>query len=206
MYRWQISVPIVACVGILLSSVCSCTVAQEIPIGFKVERYARLWERNPFLETTAASPGVHASVFDKLFLTSWLMDAGKEVISVQNSETNEAQRITAEPNQNNLRLIGMHLSSNPQVVEAVISDGKEQGTVKFRLGDQRSLGPAPSAAIAPSNSGATAQQPKSAEIVPQKPRPAVNLPNAQPPGPPTSVPVNQRPPHRGIPVFRPGVG
>jgi hypothetical protein len=190
----------------LLLSVFSCALAEEIPVGFKVERYRRLWERNPFVEAKAATPQVRSSVFDKLFLASWLIDAGKEVVCVQNSETDEVQRITAEPNQNNLRLVGIHLSSNPQVVEAVISDGKEQGTVKFRLGDQSPLGPAPSAAIPLSNSGATAQQPKSAENAPQKPRPAVNLPNAQPPGSPTSVPVNQRPPHRGTPVFRPGVG
>ena len=110
MYRWRISIPIVACAGILLSSVCSSALAQEIPIGFKVERYARLWERNPFVEAKAAAPRVHASVFDKRFVTSWLIDARKEMISVQNSETNEAQRITAEPNQNTLRLIHPRLA------------------------------------------------------------------------------------------------
>jgi hypothetical protein len=64
------------------------------------------------------------------------MDGGKEVIWVENSETKEGQRIAAEPNLNNLRLIEMHLNLNPRLVEAMISDGNEKGTIKFRFDDQ----------------------------------------------------------------------
>jgi hypothetical protein len=108
----------------------------QIPAGFKVERYARVWERNPFVSVTPVAPQAKPSVFDKLFLASWLKDAGKEVVFVQNSETNEVQRITAEPNQNNLRLIEIRLDPNPQLVAAVLSDGKEHGSVKFRFNAQ----------------------------------------------------------------------
>jgi hypothetical protein len=204
MDRRHISISMIPCVGILLSSVLSCALAQEIPGGFKVERYTRLWEHNPFTEVKAAAPQVRSSVFDKLFLTSWLIYAGKEVICVQNSETNEVQTVTAESNQNNLHLVGMHLNSNPQFVEAIISDGKEQGTVKYRLGDQNPVGPTTSAmAQTPNYNAPFGRQSNSAGTAP---RPAVNLPNAQTPGSPGSAPVNQRPPHRGTPVFRPGVG
>jgi hypothetical protein len=79
---------------------------------------------------------VQRSAFDNLFLTSWLKDGGKDVIFVQNSETNEAQRITVEANKGNLRLIALHLNPNPRFVEALLSDGKEQGLVKFRFDAQ----------------------------------------------------------------------
>src|ERR1700693_5492405 len=134
------SIPIILCAGMLISTFISGALAQEIPGGFKVERYRRLWEHNPFTEAKATVPQGRSSVFEKLFLTSWLIDAGKQVICVQNSETNEVQTVTAESNQNNLRLLGVRLNANPEFVEAVISDGKEQGTVKFRLGDKNAGG------------------------------------------------------------------
>jgi hypothetical protein len=40
-----------------------------------------------------AGPEPQPLVFDKLFMTSWPNDRGKEVISVQNSETTEVQQI-----------------------------------------------------------------------------------------------------------------
>ena len=203
----RISIPIILYVGMLISTFISCALAQEIPGGFKVERYTRLWEHNPFTEAKATVPQGRSSVFEKLFLTSWLIDAGKQVICVQNSETNEVQTVTAESNQNNLHLVGMHLNSNPQFVEAIISDGKEQGTVKYRLGDQHPVGPTTSTtAQTPNYNAPVGRQSNSTGTAPQGPGPVMNLPNAQSPGPPASAPVNQRPPHRGIQVFRPGVG
>lgn len=115
---------------------------RQLPAGFKVERYARLWERDPFTLPSDAPIETRPSVFENLFLISWLNDGGKEVIYVQNSQTNEVQRITPKPNQNNLRLLGMHLNSNLQLVSAVIASGQDQGTVKFRF----DLGVAPGAA------------------------------------------------------------
>jgi hypothetical protein len=106
---------------------------RELPAGLKVERYAHLWERNPFNMPSAAPIERSPSVFDDLYLISWLNDAGKVVIHVQNSQTNEVQRIAAKPNSNNLRLVGIRLNSNPRLVTAVIASGQEQGTVKVRF-------------------------------------------------------------------------
>jgi hypothetical protein len=104
----------------------------RIPTGFKLERYVHLWEHNPFTLVTPSPRQSEHLVFEKLFLASWLREDGKEVIIVQNSDTNAVQRITIEPNQNNLSLIEIRLNPNPQLVEAMISDGKERGGVKFR--------------------------------------------------------------------------
>jgi hypothetical protein len=86
---------------------------KAIAAGFKVERYVRLWERNPFTLVTPVAPQAQPPAFEKLFLTSWLRDDGKDLIIVQNLKTNELQRITAEPNYNNLRLIEMRPKPNP---------------------------------------------------------------------------------------------
>jgi hypothetical protein len=121
----------------------SGALGQEIPTGFKFERYAQLWERNPF---TLANPSVQErqpSALDKLFLASWLRDSGKDVILVQNSETNEVQSVTGVPNQNNLRLIAIRPNLNPQLVDALVSNGKEQGTLKFRFDVQLFTGQPP---------------------------------------------------------------
>jgi hypothetical protein len=105
----------------------------ELPAGFKVQRYTGLWERNPFTPSSEAAPERRRSALENLYLISWLCEAGKEVIYVQNSQTNEVQRITARPNDNKLRLVGMHLNSNPRLVDAVVAAGEEQGTVKVRF-------------------------------------------------------------------------
>jgi hypothetical protein len=117
---------------ILFWLILRCAYSQEIPTGFNVKRYASIWERDPFAVLTPAVPKVQPSPFAKLNLTSWLIDGGKEVISVENSETKDVQTITAEPNQNNIRLINLRHNPDPRLVEAVISDGSEFGTVKFR--------------------------------------------------------------------------
>jgi hypothetical protein len=126
-----------------LSTSFSFAFGQQLPSGFKIERYARVWERNPFTLVTPAPAEKHVSPFDSLFLASWLKDGRKEVVLVQNSETNELQRITIEPNENNLRLIEIRSNPNPQLVEAVISDGKEQGAVRFRFDVQSFTGQTP---------------------------------------------------------------
>jgi len=105
----------------------------DLSPGFKVERYAHIWQRNPFTLVTPAAPREQESPFSKMFLTSWLKDGSQEVIFVQNSDTNVVQRITEQPNQNNLRLLELRSSSDPKLVEAVVSDGKEKGIVKFRF-------------------------------------------------------------------------
>jgi hypothetical protein len=105
----------------------------SLPSGFKVERYAQIWQRNPFVLATPTVVKEQESPFSKMFLTSWLKDGPQQVIYVQNSDTNDVQKITEQPNQNSLRLIEFHSNSDPKLVEAVVSDGKEQGVLKFRF-------------------------------------------------------------------------
>lgn len=107
-----------------------------------------MWERNPFTLLKAAAPQVQPSAFEKLYLASWLIDGGKQLVLVGNSETSQVQRIVAEPNQNNLRLAKIRLNLDPRLVEAVISDGSEVGTVKFRYNVQFASG-----AVSPSPPG-----------------------------------------------------
>jgi hypothetical protein len=122
-------------------------------------------------------------------LTSWLVDGGREVISVENSETKEVQSIATEPNQNNLRLVEMHPNLNPRSVEAVISDGKQQGTVKFRYDGQSPSEPTAST---------LAQVPAAADSQKSSTRFA-NLPNAQNSGLQENVSHNRAPGSRLYP-------
>ena len=146
--------------------------SQDIPTGYNVERYALLWQRNPFALKKETAPQVPHSRFQNLYLTSWLVDGAKEEVSVENAETKEVQTIGGQPNQQHVRLIALHLSPNPRTVEAVISDDREQGTVRFRYDDQPSSGAANST---------LAQVPVEANAQPQKPALAV-----QPPDPPAA--------------------
>jgi len=140
----------------------------EIPAGFGVERYTRLWEHNPFTLETPPTPQKRRNAFDDLFLTSWLNEGGKEVVIVQNSQTGEVQTIAARPNQNNLRLLGMHKNPNPQLVEAVIAEGREEGTVRFRFD-------LPVADAGTNSSGSPDKRPAGTNVVPP-----ANQSNAQP--------------------------
>jgi hypothetical protein len=137
----------ICCLALLPWSISLGALAQDIPSGYKVDRYARVWERNPFALAQSTTPERLPLAFEKLFLASWLSDGGKVVILVQNSETNEVQRITAVPNQNNLRLVELRANQNPQLVVGVISDGREQGTVKFRFDVQPFAGQTPLGAV-----------------------------------------------------------
>jgi hypothetical protein len=113
--------------------------------------------RDPFLDksVTATIIGTYKpSVMDKLVLVSWLNNGGRMVIYVQNTETNEVQKITSEPNKDNLRIVEIHPNPDPKLFEAVISDGSEKGAVKFRM----SL-PNPSPQPAASSSGAAQTKP-----------------------------------------------
>jgi hypothetical protein len=96
--------------------------------GFKVERYAHILQRNPFTLVAPAAPREQDSPFSKMFLTSWLKDGSQEVVFVQNSDRNVVQRITEQPNQNNLRLLELRSNSDPKLVEAVVSDGSSSSS------------------------------------------------------------------------------
>jgi hypothetical protein len=132
---WRIS-----CLVMLVGSTSSFTVAQEIPTGPKLERYTQLWEHNPFAPVVATTSAPQASALEGFFLSSWLREEGRDVIYVQSLHTNDVLRIMTEPNRDQLRLIRMNLSPNPQLVEAVISDGNEQRAIKFRFEGQMLAG------------------------------------------------------------------
>ncbi len=118
-----------------LLSVGRPVLAQDIPSGFNVARYSSIWERNPFTMTTSVILEKRPSPFDHLFLVSWLKDGEKDVVLVGNSETNALQTLTVVRNQNDLRLVVVHPNWNPQLAEAVVSDGKEQSILRFRSAD-----------------------------------------------------------------------
>jgi hypothetical protein len=105
----------------------------EVPAGFKPDRYQKVWERNLFTLVTPAAPQVRITPFDKLILVSWLNNGGKDVVFVQNSDTSEVQKVTKNPNPNYLRSVEIHKSADPKKADVVLSNGVEQGSVKFRL-------------------------------------------------------------------------
>jgi hypothetical protein len=109
------------------------TASDDVPLGYKADRYQPVWDRNPFTIVTPVVQSVQPKVFDKLVLVSWLNDGGNDVVFVQNIETNEVQKITKDPNSNNLRLVVIHKAADPKDAEAVLSNGNEEGSVKFRL-------------------------------------------------------------------------
>jgi hypothetical protein len=69
---------------------------------------------------------------DNLVLLSWLNIDSQYVVYVQNTQTHAVQKITTQPDPNNLRVIAMHPDSDPRFTEAVISDGTDQVSVKFQ--------------------------------------------------------------------------
>jgi hypothetical protein len=92
--------------------------------------------RDPFLDKSVKTTIVgeyKANVLDKLVLVSWLNDAGKIAIFVQNTETNDVQKVTSEPNKDHFQIVEIHPNADPKLFEAVISNGIEKGPVRFRL-------------------------------------------------------------------------
>jgi hypothetical protein len=63
----------------------------DLSPGFKVERYAHIWQGNPFTLVGPAASRAQDPLFSKMFLTSWLKHGSQEVIFVQNSDTNVVQ-------------------------------------------------------------------------------------------------------------------
>jgi hypothetical protein len=104
----------------------------EVPAGFKPDRYQRVWQRNPFTLVTPVVAQAQPSLFDKLILLSWLNDGGNDVVFVQNTETNAVQKVTKEPNTDDLKLVEIRVDPDPRKVEVHLSRGAEQGVIKFR--------------------------------------------------------------------------
>jgi hypothetical protein len=107
---------------------------KDLP-NFTAYGYSRS-PRDPFLDKSV-KPTIlgedKANLLDRLVLVSWLNDAGKIVIFVQNTETNDVQRVTYEPNKDHFRIVEIHPNADPKLFEAVISNGSEKGPVRFRL-------------------------------------------------------------------------
>jgi hypothetical protein len=80
-------------------------------------------------------PNTQGSTFANLILVGWLNDAGNYVIFVQNTETKKLQKLTSEPNKDHFRIVEIHPNADPKLVEAVISNGTDQGTVKVAKRD-----------------------------------------------------------------------
>jgi hypothetical protein len=125
---------------VLATSGWSALASDDIPSGFQPERYQSVWTRNPFTLVTPVIEHLQPKFFDKLILASWLNDGGKDVVFVQNTDTNELEKVTKEPNQHHLRLVAIHRDPDPAKAEVVLSDGKDQGSVRFRTEMDASVG------------------------------------------------------------------
>ena len=117
---------------------CLPAVAQDIPTGTTLERYSRLWERNPFAPEKENRPVARHSILDELVLSSWLRGNFGDIVLAKNLATNEITKIEASPNKSNLRLLKLTVNSDPRLVEAVISDKDETRVIKFAFGGQAS--------------------------------------------------------------------
>ena len=86
--------------------------------------------RDPFLDKSVKTTIVgdyKANVLDKMVLVSWLDDAGKIVIFVQNTETNDVQRVTSEPNKSHFRWSRLP-QPGPEVVQGGHLERKRKRT------------------------------------------------------------------------------
>lgn len=126
-----------------------------LPKGFEVSRYQSIWERNPFTLVTP-SLGGPASAFSKLILVNWLHDKGKDILFVEDTETNEVKKVTKEEgtNSDRLRLVEVVPNKNPSLIFAKLTNGREEGIVKFKF-DQAQNAPVanPNLALQRANPG-----------------------------------------------------
>ena len=108
---------------------------ETLPKGFDVSRYQAVWERNPFTLVTPSVAQGPASPFSKLILVNWLHDKGKDILFVQDTETNEVKKVTKEAgaNSDELRLIEVVPNKNPSLIVAKLTNGREEGVVKFKF-------------------------------------------------------------------------
>jgi hypothetical protein len=84
-------------------------------------------------KNTQASGQSGTGPFSKFVVLSYLKDRGKDVISVKNVETNDVQRITSQPNIDHFRIVEIHPNADQRQFEAIISNGSEQGPVRFQF-------------------------------------------------------------------------
>jgi hypothetical protein len=114
-----------------LASVQAAAAEDVIPKSFSAERYQSIWARNPFEWVTPTTVAVDPNFTEKLVLTSWLNQGDSEVVLVQNKETQVSEKVTREPNANQLRIVSIRGDIDPKNVTVVLSNGKEEGSVRF---------------------------------------------------------------------------
>ena len=105
------------------------TASDSITPGDPVVPQATLVSR----QNTQTAVKMGTGVFGKFVVVSWLEDGGKDVIFVKNIETNDVQRITSKPNIDHFRIVAVHPNANLTQFEAVISNGSDQGAVRFQF-------------------------------------------------------------------------
>ena len=112
-----------------------CHADDTLPKGFEAARYQQLWERNPFTLVTPSLGQGPASPFSKLILVNWLHEKGKDILFVEDTETNEVKKVTKDESTNSdrLRLLEVVSNPNPSLIVAKLSNGREEGVVKFRF-------------------------------------------------------------------------
>jgi hypothetical protein len=154
------------------------TASDDIPLGYKADRYQPVWERNPFTLVTPVAAQAKPKVFDKLVLVSWLNDGTKDVVFVQNTETNEVQKITTDANSDNLRLLAIHKAADPKLAEVVLSNGTDEGSVKFRM-DVAATAPQQNVAQPAAAADGVQNVPNVQNPVPAGPAPAIMSRQAQ---------------------------
>src|SRR6202012_753891 len=68
-------------------------------------------------------------------LVNWLHDKGKDILFVQDTETNEVTKVTKDDgtNSDRLRLLEIVPNKNPSLIFAKLTNGKEEGIVKFKF-------------------------------------------------------------------------
>jgi hypothetical protein len=80
-----------------------------------------------------ASVRTGAGPFGKFIIVSCLQDGGKSVITIKNVETNAVQRVTSQPNIDHFRIVEIHPNADLRQFEAIISNGSDQGPVRFQF-------------------------------------------------------------------------
>jgi hypothetical protein len=131
-----------------------------------------------------------ASPFSKLILVNWLHNKGKDILFVEDTETNEVKKVTKDESTNSdrLRLIEVVPNPNPSLIVAKLSNGREEGVVKFRFEQQQNnqmpTANIPGQRLLPGQVGANNQfgnnGPGPARRMPQVPNAALAGQNVQP--------------------------
>jgi hypothetical protein len=136
---------------------------KAVPQGYAVERYAALWERSPFTTASAVEDAPPAAA--KLALAGLARIGSEDTVTVLNKESQERIIVTQTPNAQGYKLVSVEPNADPLKVVVTLLKGDESIKVRF---DPTLL----------------AAQSKTAPPPGQNP-----LPNANPLGMPTAMPV-----------------